>query len=350
MKSKRNQYFFLMIVWFLSGSVLQSLADQRGTAELRICSQNLHNFKVFERKQYEREATKLKALVERMTTAQCDVIGVQEVGSPSYRLALKNLEALASQLQKTSGDSYKAVVAESIRSPITVGFLVREKAATITGTIDYSKQVLPKLSVLGKPHTGNRGPLLLRLKVPGKNQKPSRPVSLITIHFKSRHDGFKDRSGTNFETLRMEMAEGVRQLAENEVKNLDSSGIVLILGDRNSEEDSAAAQILTGKLLLSDFQSPQHCLLTRDQDANCNPRIDRTPKFVPIFAEKKKRISGSGFGSIRYNGRVTLIDEILIEAADRDLFTGQDRQLSGDFIGIFGKGSDHKLLVSELNW
>lgn len=311
-------------------------------AELRVCSQNLHNYlapaQIRDDKKRARALRDEAALVERFLEARCDVIAVQEVLGRDEREGLSHLRVLAAQLGRQAQRKVQAYVGHS-RDRIRNGFLVVGDELQHVQVETLDDVGLPRLQPKGPPHYFRRPPLRLiaHLKSETKTE-----LVLFNMHLKSKADGWKDASGTQFEALRMEMAEALRLQAKDQVA---ASRIVMVLGDRNTSETAAAAMILEGVRELRDFQEGG-CSL----DAELQPRCPasqglRPPEFTALLHEANKRCASCPrLSSYRYRGNVSLLDEILVHrSALPRLVDGRDRLRVGTS-GVFSRGSDHKLL------
>ena len=316
-----------------------SSADSRGTPELKVCSQNLNNLGV----RSKRSKKKIKHLVKRIVDAGCDVVAVQEVGGANKKAALRTLRGLGGAISEATGRSFQAFVGDTMDERIRNGFLVSKEAGLVVSSKSFAKGNVPKLTPWGPSRYYARGPYLIHLRVPGQGKSVTRDVLLLSIHLKSKANSWKDPTQTSFETLRMEMAEGVRQLAEKELRRVGEESVFVVLGDRNSEEHSASTDVLSGRRELSDFRRWGTCRLDQSLKAECSKESRKTG-FVPL-------LELTGVKSYRYRGEMFLYDEIFVSEDDRWMFIAPKTGLPQvGTEGVFSRGSDHKLIWATVNW
>ena len=325
-----------------------------------ICSQNLQNFGAKDHrptsfggdskrsKRKRSSAGQKNHLVERFIEGRCDIIATQEVGGDSEKEALTQLNRLAKELSERTGGVYQTYVGESRDSRIRNGFIVREGAGSIENVKSFARLNLPKLQPLGPNRHFARGPLELVLVATDPVTNRKKRFLIVTDHLKSKVDGYKDPTQTQFESSRMEMSQALRDIVQSELKRFGPGTVGVILGDFNSQRDSASAEILEGRLELKDFFPPRPCRVTESLHPDCGRSPTRAPAFIGLF-EEQARITNKTLGSYRYKNQLELIDEILISSPDLTL-AQEGRQLRVQIIGTFGKGSDHKLLAAELRW
>ena len=326
----------------------------QGEAELRLCTQNLFRLgeKSAKRKR-DKPAVLRQAeyLVERMKKRRCDVVAVQEVFGQTKSEARRRLNALAYGLSRASGRRFTAHVGDAFEEEIRCGFLVAESIGEVEGLEDYRTHELPMLQPLGPVHHFNRGPLGLRLLVKPRTSAPAKRFFIVNMHLKSKAEGWKDPSRTDFEALRMEMAEGLRELALSRSRELGEGTVLVVLGDRNSDAQSASADILTGRRKLEDFGRTNGCRLGDGYVSVCEAALPREPVLDGVFQYRNEHMSGGyPWGSYRYRGIWSLIDEILIKPQDRWMVLSDDKTLTIGLEGELYKGSDHRLLWADFNW
>ncbi len=343
---------FVVLILFLpslSWAMPPSLSS-RGEPELRVCTQNLHNFGEPNDKKKRRavkQSTALRHLIERIKEARCDVIAAQEVYGETKREAQGNIEK-ASKALSTNGRNYIGIVGDTRDGRIRNGFIYETSIGEVLKIKSFARRSVPKLQPLGPVRYFARGPLLLRLQVP--SQEGARVVSLFSIHFKSKANSWKDPTKTKFETLRMEMAEEMRELVQEEQQEIGKEGVVLVLGDRNSGINSATANILEGENLLEDFLSA-NCSLTRELEPKCLKQVKRSLQLQGIVeARFGKLITKNLLGSYRYKSKYYLLDEILISSDNFWMVRDKKGEVVAGMVGKFGRGSDHMLLFTDLNW
>lgn len=314
---------------------------------LRICSQNL--FRYGESKSGdspEKRSKQLDYLITRFKRADCDVIAVQEVVGSNEREAQRRLAEIASALSFRSGDRFSALVGDSRDEFIRNGFIYRERRVTIEEKKNFLDYSLPRLQSRGPGGSFIRAPFALLLSDKLSNLK----VWLLNVHFKSRSFGFKDPSGTNFEILRMEMAEATRAITAAESKRLGQAVVPLLVGDRNSDLGSATSEILSGRLELPDFKSGGPCQLDEEEQVECRDSKRKEASLLPLF-ELRRSLYPSEYrgGSYLYRGKQELLDEFYLPSPYLHLAQGKNQRLRIGFEGDFYKGSDHKLIWLELS-
>lgn len=344
----------------------ESALKDPGEAELRVCTQNLENFgkvidspratkkRAKQKKETQRKEKQSEALAARIVNARCDVVAVQEVYGANMQEARRNLRPLLTAL-KTRGLTFQDFLGESLSKTIRNGFLLKEGAGTVVSVESYASAMLPKLSPLGPGRRFSRGPVSLALDVQKKGEMPSSPTSnslskrrvvLFTMHLKSKVDGWKDPTQTQFEVARMEMAEALRNLASDRIRREAPGAVVVVLGDRNSEPDDASARILSGARVLGDFRD--NCRVDEKLAPRCERPQERVLEFRGLL-EALSQEQGNIVGTYRYRGREEIIDEILVSHTAWSVFSKDGRLMTG-VEGSFRQGSDHKLVWSELNW
>ena len=322
----------LFILTFYFFSLTQVEAE-----EFRICTQNLFNYGQGSKKKVRKQRN---YLIQRILKAKCDVIAVQEVLGENKQKAQKHLERFAVALSAKTRKSFQALVGESFDKRIRNGFLLNQRKVKLLKQENYAGTYLPKLQVRGPAKKFSRGPFTVLIEVGGLMQ----PLYLINIHFKSKSKSHLDPTRTEYEITRMEMAEAVRKIAEKQ-----SNAIVLILGDRNSDERSATAMILRGERELRDFSSSGECRLSKYKKPVCSGSL-RDRDFVGLFALRKRRFAKEyPNASYRYKKRWYLYDEILVPEKELFMFERGNGRLAIGFEGQIYRGSDHKLLWVMFN-
>jgi hypothetical protein len=325
--------------------ILTSLLLCRGDfvyakTELRICSQNLQRVgKAPFGRGKESVYQQTNFLVQRMISAECDIVAVQEVYGKSKGEAAGYLQNLSSALSQKAGDKFTSLVGESQFDEIRNGFIVRESTGRLLSSNSTPDYYLPKLNPLQRTRAITRKPFAILLDV----AESKTDLLLVDIHLKSKVGGFKDTAGLDFETLRMESAEQIREFTNKLTKESPHPKeiITMILGDRNSEPGSATDMILQGRLTLNDFKG--RCGVDSSLEPTCEPI--RNSVFEPALSQVFK--SGKLKGSTKYRGREQLIDEIYINSsAINDLRLR--KKLNVGIEGEFFKGSDHKLIWIDL--
>lgn len=316
------------------------------TQELVVCSQNLFRFsdKDAKRSNKLRREKQKKFLITRMKDAACDVVALQELMGGGQTEALEVAVELADALGKRSGRKYRAFAGRSKNKYSTNGFLVAEDAGTVEDVQSHWRQRLPKLQPRGPSATFTRGPLSIVLKRPSGSK-----VVLVSFHFKSRHQSWKDHTRTDFESIRMQEAAGLRSIIRSLRREYGREVEVIALGDRNSGADSAAADILRGSRMLSDFDSPRKCRLSPEETAECDALPEKPSDLVDLFAlrqtEHPRKYTK---GSFRYRGKESVFDDIHVTPGLLSRVRRADGTLAIGFRGQFLKGSDHKLVWARV--
>lgn len=317
--------------------------------ELRICSQNLNNLGVQAVKRRERIDQKTAALVDRFKQTACDVIALQEVGGSDLSAAKSILKKLGMALEKATGRKFAAYVGEGVDRRIRNGFLIADDAGDVQQVKSFAFEPLPKLQVRGPSRRFSRGPLAVILNVKPKAGGSPKTFFIITLHFKSQADGWRDPTNTMFETQRMEQAEGLRRIVERETLRSAHSVVPVILGDRNSPDGTAVTDILTGRHTLSDYSTPGLCALDLHQRSACVFPAHEPPTYVGLLS-RLNQYSGNPIASYRFRGKMILLDEIFVRPQDIGLFSTTPNKPVVGVAGNFDQGSDHKLVWTEANW
>ena len=332
------------------GEVAAEPRAARAGVELRLCSQNLFRFNVrSKRPQSEKRAQQKSFLVTRMLNAKCDVVAAQEVAGRDAEEAGRTLAELATELSERSGRNFSHYVGDANDRFIRNGFLIATDVGRVVRIQNYGSEYLPRLGKLGPSGRYIRSPIGVQLEVPKREGGKPRQFFILNIHSKSKARDSKDASGTKFELLRMEMAEGFREILARERRALPRDAVVVMVGDRNSDVGSASARILEGNLRLEDFRAGGGCRLDSRLEAECRGASARSPQLVGLFAHRRER-DRSHSGSIVFRGREELIDEIAIPPEQLPLVTDENGRLAIGFEGQFYKGSDHKLLHAAFDF
>lgn len=326
---------FLTASWafvYLFGPPGSALAS----VTVRVCTENLERVgKASFGKHAESTPEQTAALVARFQEARCDVIAVQEVYGKSKEEGAETLERLSSALSRAAGEEFKSFVGESQFDEIRNGFILRSRLGRVLQLESPDEPDLPKLVPLERSHRPTRLPLALVLDVAGAGQQ----LILVNIHLKSKVGSFKDPTGTEYETIRMESSEQARQFVKHEQQAVKHPGVTVILGDRNALPASASAAILSGSLRLKDFQLGGACRLNDQLEPACGERPGQPEEFVPIFTNQ------SSEGSDLYHGKQEMIDAVYLDAA---YFKERNGKIGSGIVGRFFVGSDHKLLWVDL--
>lgn len=340
----------LLLLLLAPASAAAAGLRQSPEAELRVCTQNINRVGAEAKGKAGKKGGKdIGELVERFAAAGCGAIALQEVPGSNIKQAMSSLERIVHHLSQRTGRRFIPVVGASRDNFIRNGFLIDPSAASVKQMLSFSQQHLPKLQARSSYHRFTRGPLAVVLEVPGRGGASGREVFLLNTHFKSKANSWKDPSGTEFETLRLEMAEAVRNLAEGARRELGSEGVVVVLGDFNSRDDSASFDVLTGRRLLKDFQLPGLCAIDKGLRSSCPSAVRAHRRLLaPLFAHDGAHIA-QRVSSFRYRRQQLLIDNVLVFDDQRWMTHDGEHPASGA-AGRFGEGSDHKLLWADINW
>ena len=342
-----------------SGSSSRSKSAGDGHPELRLCTQNLQRFGSDRpARKGSREPSKLDALVERFIEARCDIVAVQEVAGKNKLSAESNLKSLAARLSERSKRRFRTEIGDSRDPSIRNGFIISEQFGAPDEVISYDDEQIPSLTRRRPGGYFVRAPLGLVLTIAPVMRGGATAIEgaekkffILNVHSKSRHGGEKDPTGTDFETLRMEYAEATRLIVRREIARLGGETVAVVLGDHNSHERSASAEILSGTLQLSDFQAEGQCRLDDELEPDCKTASQHPPELVGLFELRRDRApTRYRGGSFRYRGKESLIDEISISPNALPLVTGESGNLRVAFNGTIGQGSDHRLLVAEFDY
>lgn len=322
----RFLFFFALLAPF------QALSDDT----LRTCTQNLFRLGATPGAP---EVKQANFLAERIGEGNCDVITVQEIYGETEDAAMRTMNRFVRTLENKLQRKYDFALGETIHDVIRSGVLWDSQRFTLERK-SSPPGYPPKLSMLGPPQGLSRKSLGVLLK----EKRGSRSLFVVSFHFKSRVGGYKDPTHTDFETLRMESAEQVREWAQKEGS---STTMTIVGGDRNSPAISASALILQGALRLSDFRDAT-CKLTKALSPTCASQ--HPPIFAPLMQDRLTGLSqpAASQGSFRFRGKEELIDELHVST--QSITTLDPKRIKTRFIGRFGDGSDHKMIATELQW
>ncbi len=353
------------VLFVLLGNLLQAQSrtilsrqedDPRGAEDLVICSQNLQMFGTLKSVKREmkgmtqaRYDKKVNGLIERFTSEECDIIGVQELlGKPGKGLE-DGIDVLIERLAK-EGRSYGYIYGEGEDRFIRVGYLYAKDKVTPVRINSYRRVELPRLLANNRPQFYLRAPLEVEFAVRG--EKPKKIV-VVNIHFKSQAGGKGDPAQLDWEAVRMEMAEGLRRVLAQRYKDDIMTGKrpVIIIGDRNSHLDSASAMILEGRLRLSDFSENGSCRISSKGIALCRGGTGRGQVFSSVLTTDPQ--TGKLEGSHFYKGQGSWLDDILLTTTSLR-YARKSITREGDYdSGLISEpkdASDHAMAYVKLNW
>lgn len=333
--------------------------DPRGEVDLVVCSQNLENYGLFDdakkrnaKLSKDDYTLKNKALVKRFAFNKCDVIAFQELlgNENNSKEAIKKLGKL---LANNTGRVFNYYLARSNDKYSRVGFLVAKDRAEVLDTVSYSRVELPKLIEGERPRFFTRGPFEIQLKVKARGKNKTKKINIITFHFKSKSGGFKDPAKTNWEILRMQSAEALRSIVENRFKKslIDGEQILILLGDRNADLDSASARILKGTHTLSMFSGKAPCRLSKKGVPLCQSGVVRPPVFVSVLTDdaETSRLQGT----YMYQNTYSWVDDILVAVPSLP-FTWENFAVEGNYNSgisdVYPQASDHSLSYVKINF
>ncbi|RIL10458.1 MAG: hypothetical protein DCC75_04320 [Proteobacteria bacterium] len=340
-------------------NLLQHHPDPRGEPELTVCSQNLKNYGLLtDMKRKDPSVTnhtladKEAALAQRIAYAKCDVVAVQELLGKEDA-AIKALESLALAIRWKTNRFFKPVIGPTNDRSLRNGFLYAADRAELGSTISYYRIELPKLTTEQKPRYYPRGPLEIQLFVKGRDGSPVKTVSLVNFHFKSRSGAQGDPAALQWETYRMEMAEGLRRVVESRHRGAFASGdtILVVLGDRNSHFDTASAKILEGVLTLDSFKESAPCRLSKRGMPLCQAGSAFPQRLFSVLSgdPQTKDLPGT----FVYKETYSWLDDIFLpQESLRYAWTLPFEEGDFDSGVIYSSkdASDHSLVFVRLNW
>lgn len=347
----------------LAHAQTRSMLDSvRTEPQLTACSQNLKNYSIPLKAKPKNPGTegagieptdKESALLSRFISTRCDVVGVQEVNGANDEEAKDALTRLASLWRKRTGRSFEVQVGSANQGTQRNGVIVAKDRAEITNTTSYREVLLPKIDDNQKNAQFPRSPFEVQLQVKAKGDGAGKTISVIVVHFKSKSASLGDPVGVEWETKRMEMAEAIRRIIDNRYEKTLKTGDVpfIVLGDRNSNFDSASAQILEGALTLQDFKDKARCRLSKRGVPLCQANSTRPPTLFSVLTtdpQTKKQP-----GTFIYKKTYSWIDEILMPETVLGL-ARTDSATEGDYdsgvVWEYPDASDHALVYVRLYW
>lgn len=333
---------------------LEGLPGSRKDRQLTICSQNLKNYgeQRFDPKKILPYTPKENALMQRFILTGCDVIAVQEVIGIDEIDAKGSIDRLARFLKFHTGREFKTYLGDVNENLQRVGFLVATDRADVQDEITYRKVTLPKLDENQKPRLFTRAPLELQLSVKSRGDAPEKKIALINFHFKSKTNSKEDPALLQWETYRMEMAEGVRRVALQRYKSLMSQGqVVILLGDRNSDYTSASANILKGGLMINDFRGKGVCRLTKTGTPICQAGVQKQLDFDSVITSDPE--TSKLKGTFIFKKEVSFLDDILANTEALGLFRSNP-DIEGNYdsgiVSEFKDASDHAMVYVRMRW
>lgn len=363
MKKCTLLFFFCFFVTNLaaqSRTNIETLSiDPRGEVEVTLCSQNLKNYGIYqdwkerEAKSKDYYSDKQRALIGRFQYAKCDIIAVQELLGKDQIRARDALNEFAKVIRQQTGRVFEARVSDDDDGPTRLGFLVATDRGEIVNTTTYRKVNLPKLEEDQKPRQFNRAPLEVQVLVKGKGNAASKTIGVITFHSKSKSGSKGDPAALQWETARMEMAEGLRRIIEDRYKSSFSFSEVplVVLGDRNANFDSASARILEGVVTLDNFKTKGICRLSKTGRPLCQGGNQTEQKLFSVLTEDPETKNQQG--TYVYRKEFSWLDDILMpqgSLAFARVNPSQEGNYDSGVVNGYPEASDHALVYVRLNW
>ena len=336
------------------------LADPRGKADLTVCSQNLKLLGTFEEMKkknikYTQGAhnEKLDALATRFLKAKCDVVALQEVMGDSVTEGESALKPLVARLKARGNREFEAKVGPTAEGGMALGFLVAKDRASIINVLPYARVELPKLVAKQRPRFFSRTPLEIQLSVQSRHDDTTKVVSLVNFHLKSKRGGEGDPTGLEWETFRMEMAEGFRRIIEVRHQKAFAANeqILVVLGDRNSNFDVSSARILDGSLTLENFQADGGCRVSKRGFPVCKPGKQMPQRLFSVLTSNQEVATYQG--TFSYKGEYSWLDDILMPAESLPyawLTSTSEGRYDAGVISEPEAASDHAMVFVRLNW
>lgn len=336
------------------------IIDPRGKPDLTVCSQNLKLLGTYEDMKkknikYTQKAhtDKVSALTTRFLKAKCDVIALQEVMGTSASEEEAALKPIIEQLRVRGNREFEAKVGLPGDGGMALGFLVAKDRATVINVLSYSRVELPKLVTKGRPRFFSRTPFEVQLSVRSRHDDTTKIVSLVNFHLKSKRGGEGDPTGLEWETFRMEMAEGFRRIIEvrHQKSFASNEQILMVLGDRNSNFDVASAKILEGSLTIENFRTDGGCRVSKRGFPVCKPGKQMPQRLFSILTSNQEVATYQG--TFSYKGEYSWIDDMLMPAESLSyawLTPTSEGRYDAGLISEPADASDHALLWARLNW
>ena len=324
--------------------------------KITLCSQNLENLSLtsdlVETKKTNEVLFRTDLFVTRFLKQNCDLIAVQELVDKNDGDAKKTIRLLTQKLSnksKAKRKRYKflSIVTRQTNLEQKIGVIVNRNIFRVEKADLQKYKVLPKHTTSQRPRVNLRTPLLVRLSLrKNKNIK----LSVFIIHFKSKHGAKDDPQKLMWETYRMEMAQELNERINKEIKK---GQIVIVMGDRNSEINSASNLILTGKLKLSDFKNQldestksRGCKILKDLSIYCDDFTENRTKNFELSSLVYKDYD-SKIGSYNYKGKLNKIDDII---TNNERVGIKLKKIKGGVLLISEKiePSDHKMVWAKV--
>jgi hypothetical protein len=357
LKKGLNKYIFIFAVLLsyfygldekdnkITNAQVTEVGREVKNENIRICSQNI--FRLGDKGVHsEKFDSQAEFLVDRIKDAKCEVIALQEIPG-NIEQSAQVTEKLINMLNGAmgSGAKFKDILAKSNDSYIRNGLLYNELLLEVHNVRNMYHDSLPRLSANTAPWSYVRGPLMVELRLRDVQKKG---LVLINYHLKSKSKGFKDKAGLDFELSRLVSAGGIRERMDDFMKGNAANYVEVLLGDRNSESNSASAMILSGELDLDDFRGSKSCEILDNGVPDCAEFHYSKPSFLPALSSKNQN-EGIDLATHRYRNKLSILDEIYISSEDSDRVKSENGTIRAGVEGVFGEGSDHLLSWIEIS-
>lgn len=335
--------------------------DPRGPPELTLCSQNLNNLGDYALTKQRLDNSmsiatynaKVAGLAKRMIKGGCDVIAVQELLGTTEDAAIQNLRRIADVLHYQTGRVFDVIVGNT-NDPISrVGYLLASDRVELLAQVSYNRVELPKILPKERPRYFLRGPLEIQLSVRGREGSKSKIFTVVNFHLKSKGGRERDPAELEWETYRMQMAEAVRRIVESRHERSFASGetLLALVGDRNSNFDSASNEILSGSLTLDDFKLKGGCRLSKRGVAFCQKDKHRPHRLFSLLQGDPQ--TSVLTGTFHMRNVYSWLDEILVPQ-ETMRFAWENYAEEGDYTSFViaepPDVSDHALVGAVFNW
>ncbi len=331
----KTKIFLILIVIFAQSC---TSAQDRG---YRICTQNLFRLgekHSFDSPQFQKQ---VDYLAKRISKANCSVVALQEVVGRDSTKSQKILNLLVKAISSLNHKTFEIVLGESNDRYIRNAFFVSKSEFSIERSENWNHNTLPKLDIRSSPWSYSRGPLAITIKP--VDRAVGFEFLIVNDHLKSKSRGWKDKTGTSFEIARVLSAAAIKEKISRMKKD---ELIEVFLGDRNTNESGASAQILSGRVSITDFSRNGGCEISKEGSALCPASQYKLPDMTPLIesANKTKRVP---LATYRHGSKKQILDEIYVFNEDQKYFTDSVGRIKAGTEGEFRKGSDHLLAWVE---
>ncbi len=301
--------------------------------QLTLCSQNL---KLFGSEKHFKSAARAKKIAARISSANCDIVALQELMGENENNGEKNLDILLDTLNREYRGVFTSGLLATKTSNMQTPIIYDQKRFKLLKKDKITTEELPKLSKRERPRKFQREPILYRLL----DLKSRGTFVVINFHSKAKVFAGRDPSGTSWETYRMQMAEQLRQVVEAITAN--SSEPIFVVGDLNADPLSSSIDILTGKRKLRDFEL--NCVLSKSLKSWCSIPEEKHQTLIAVteFVDKKTLEKGTYV----YKGKTSWIDQIFVNYEHSNILKIADT-------GVVWEpkdASDHALIYIKTNF